>query len=50
MGNKDARGREKKKPKKSKAERVVMTPAAPRIVRDTPEKKVVVPPPTSDPA
>jgi len=48
MGNKDARGREKKKPKKSKAERivmtlpaprVVMTPAAPRIAGDATEKK-----------
>jgi hypothetical protein len=39
MGNKDARGREKKKPKKVKAERIVLTPAPPRIVRETPEKK-----------
>jgi hypothetical protein len=39
MGNKDARGREKKKPKKSKVERIVMTPAAPRIVKDATEKK-----------
>jgi hypothetical protein len=39
MGNKDARGREKKKPKKVKAERIILPPAAPRIVKDTTEKK-----------
>jgi hypothetical protein len=49
MGNKDARGREKKKPKKVKAERIVLAPP-PRIVRETPEKKAVTPARTSDPA
>jgi hypothetical protein len=39
MGNKDARGREKKKPKKSKAERIVVVQAPPRVVRETAEKK-----------
>jgi hypothetical protein len=39
MGNKDARRREKKKPKKNKAERIVVSQAAPRIVRDVTEKK-----------
>jgi len=39
MGNKDARRREKKKPKKNKAERIVVSQAAPRIIRETPEKK-----------
>lgn len=39
MGNKDARRREKKKPKKNKPERIVVSQAAPRIVRDTTEKK-----------
>jgi hypothetical protein len=39
MGNKDARGREKKKPKKNKAERIVVTQAPPRIVQVTTEKK-----------
>jgi hypothetical protein len=39
MGNKDARGREKKKPKKNKAERVVVSQAPPRIIREAPEKK-----------
>jgi len=41
MGNKDARGREKKKPKKSKAERIVMTPAAPRIVMTPAAPRIV---------
>jgi hypothetical protein len=39
MGNKDARKREKKKPKKNKAERIVVTPFAPRIVKEATEKK-----------
>jgi hypothetical protein len=39
MGNKNAPRREKKKPKKNKAERMVVTQAAPRIVRETTEKK-----------
>jgi len=39
MGNKDARRREKKKPKKNKPERLVVSQAAPRLVRETPEKK-----------
>jgi hypothetical protein len=39
MGNKDARGREKKKPKKNKAERIVVTQAPPRIVQVPAEKK-----------
>jgi hypothetical protein len=39
MGNKDARGREKKKPKKNKPERIVVSQPAPRIVRDVAEKK-----------
>jgi hypothetical protein len=39
MGNKDAQKREKKKPKKSKVERVVVSQYTPRIVRETPEKK-----------
>jgi hypothetical protein len=39
MGNKDARRREKKKPKKNKPENIVVSPAAPRIVRDVTEKK-----------
>jgi hypothetical protein len=38
MGNKDARGREKKKPKK-KVDRVIVSQAPPRIIRETPEKK-----------
>jgi hypothetical protein len=41
MGNKDARGREKKKPKKNKAERIVMTPAAPRIVTTPAAPRIV---------
>jgi hypothetical protein len=39
MGNKDARRREKKKPKKEKAERIVVSPAPPRIVTVPTEKK-----------
>jgi len=39
MGNKDAPRREKKKPKKNKAERIVVSQAAPRIVRDATENK-----------
>jgi hypothetical protein len=39
MGNKDARGREKKKPKKVKAERIVVTQAPPRIAQEPAEKK-----------
>jgi hypothetical protein len=39
MGNKDAQRREKKKPKKNKPERIVVSQAAPRIVRETTEKK-----------
>jgi hypothetical protein len=39
MGNKNAPRREKKKPKKNKAERIVVSQAAPRIVRETTEKK-----------
>jgi hypothetical protein len=39
MGNKDAPRREKKKPKKNKPERLVVSQAAPRFVRETPEKK-----------
>jgi len=39
MGNKDARRREKKKPKKNKPERIVVSQASPRIVRDVTEKK-----------
>jgi hypothetical protein len=39
MGNKDAPRREKKKTKKSKPERIVVSQAAPRIVRETTEKK-----------
>jgi hypothetical protein len=39
MGNKDARGREKKKPKKAKAERVVVSLPPRRIVKETPEIK-----------
>jgi hypothetical protein len=39
MGNKDARKREKKKPKKNKTERIVVTPYTPRIVKETTEKK-----------
>jgi hypothetical protein len=39
MGNKDARRREKKKPKKNKPERIVVSQAAPRIVRDVTGKK-----------
>jgi len=39
MGNKDPPRREKKKPKKNKAERIVVSQAAPRIVRDAVEKK-----------
>jgi hypothetical protein len=39
MGNKNAPRREKKKPKKNKAERIVVSQAAPRIVAVTSEKK-----------
>jgi hypothetical protein len=39
MGNKDAPRREKKKPKKNKPERLVVSQAASRFVRETPEKK-----------
>lgn len=39
MGNKDARGREKKKPKKNKAERIVLSPPPRRVVKETPEIK-----------
>jgi len=39
MGNKDARGREKKKPKQKKPERVVISQAPPRIATAPPEKK-----------
>jgi hypothetical protein len=41
MGNKDARGREKKKPKKVKAERIVMAPPAPRIVTTPAPPRIV---------
>jgi len=40
MGNKNAPKREKKKPKKNKADRLVVNQAAPRIVRETTEKKL----------
>jgi hypothetical protein len=39
MGNKNAPKREKKKPKKNKAERIVMSLPAPRVVRDAAVKK-----------
>jgi len=39
MGNKNAPKREKKKPKKNKAERIVVHQAPPRIARETTEKK-----------
>jgi hypothetical protein len=39
MGNKDARGREKKKPKKAKAERIVVSLPPRRVVKETPEIK-----------
>jgi hypothetical protein len=39
MGNKDARKREKKKPKQKQPKREAFIPTAPRVVRETTTEK-----------
>jgi len=39
MGNKDARNREKKKPKQEKVKRGNFVPPAPRVIREAPKER-----------